>query len=106
MTRSLPAGHTEAGERVPAALGMDDDALEAVEHVPPEASLVGRPPRQQVVRGQDERRALTEQPGVELRHREPLHVDDVGASGGKASETERMLEHLHRKPQRRALEQA
>jgi hypothetical protein len=67
---------------------------------------VGRPPRQQVVCGQDERRALTEQPGLELRRREPLHVHDVGTSRGQTSETERVLERLDREPQARALEEA
>jgi hypothetical protein len=41
---------------------------------------------------------MPEQPGLQLRRREPLHVDDVGADGGQPRETDGMLQRLHRQP--------
>ena len=48
----------------------------------PELALLGRPPRQQVVRGEDRRRAEADE-RVGLRQRQPLHMQHVGAARGQ-----------------------
>jgi hypothetical protein len=58
------------------------------------------------VSGEDERTAGTEDPPVERRCREPLHVQDVARAGDEARCPERVLEHLHRYPQPGAAEDA
>ena len=98
--------NAERGQGLASALGVDDDPLEAAERPAPEAGLRRRPPRQQVVGGEHERRAVAQQPRVGLRQREPLHVDDVGRSRCEARQAERVLEHLQRHAQPRAAEEA
>ena len=99
MTRSFPAGTPNSASVCAPPLGVDNDALEASEHAPPQLGLVGRPARQQVVCRQDERRTVAEQPGFELRRGEPLQVDDVGTERCQPGEAERVLERFHRQPQ-------
>ena len=101
----LALGDPERGQRVAAALAVHDDALETVEEAAPERFLLRRAPWQQVVRGEDERSVVPQQPGVELRRRDPLEVEDVRADSGEPHQAERVLEHLQRQPQPRAAEE-
>ena len=95
----------ERGQRLAAALRVDDDPLEAAERTAPEAGLRGRSPGQEIVGGEDERRPVAQQPRVGLRQRKPLDVDDVGRGRRKARQPERMLQHLQRQAQPRAAEE-
>ena len=52
------------------------------------------------MRGEDDGRARAEEPAVGLRGAEPLHMHDVRLQRGEPSHPERMLERLHREPQR------
>ena len=72
-------GVGQLGQLVSPALAVDDDPVEAAEEPSPEVALRGSTAWQEVVRGEDERRALAEQPVVELRRGKPLDVGDVGA---------------------------
>ena len=98
-------GDAERRQRVAAALRMDDDPLETAECTPPESGLRGRPPGQQVVGGEDERRPVAKQPRVHLREREPLNVDEIGRGRCKARKAERMLQHFQRQSQPGAAEE-
>jgi hypothetical protein len=84
--------HTERREHLTATRRVDDDAVEAREQRAPEARAARRTPRQQIVRGEDERAIRTEQEPVELRHGEPLEVDDVRRAREHAARGERVLE--------------
>jgi hypothetical protein len=56
------------------------------------------------VRREDERQPRTEEPGVELGRREPLHVKDIAVCAGHAREGERVLERLDRQAELRSVE--
>ena len=72
----------EVGEGLAPSLAVHDDAVEAAQDSPPQASLGGGAPRQQVMGGEDRGRAEA-QLRVELREREPLDMQDVGAQAGE-----------------------
>src|SRR2546425_6263457 len=55
----------EPGERLPPALAVDHDAVEAAQQLLPERDLAGGPAWKQVVRGEDRRHAWTEENAVE-----------------------------------------
>ena len=74
MTRASTPSSASASR---AALGVHDDPVEALEQPLPEIAARRGAPRQQVVRGEDGRRAEAEV-HVGLRQRKPLHVHDVG----------------------------
>ena len=93
---SEPGGIGQLGQLVAPSLAVDDDPLEAAEQPPPEVVLCGGAAREQVVRGEDERRTLAKQPVVELRRCEPLDMGDVGAAPAQAGKPERMLDELDR----------
>ena len=95
----LLRAHAVSRQRVAPALGVDDNAVEAVEQPPPEPVPAGRAPWDEVVRGEDERPARPEQEHVELGHGEPLQVEDVGAPGEKPAHPDRVLERLGRAAQ-------
>ena len=57
------------------------------------------------MRGEDERRAVTQQPRVRLREAEPLQVDDVGARRGQPHQPDGVLGDLQRQTQPRAAEE-
>ena len=101
-----PGGIGQLGQLVAPALAVDDDPLEAAEEPPPEVELRGGAARQQVVRGEDERRTLAKQPVVELRRGEPLDVGDVGAAPAEAGKPERMLDELDRDAEARAAKES
>jgi hypothetical protein len=101
----LVLGDPEGGQRVATPFAVHDDALEAVEDPTPEALLGRRAPRQQVVRGEDERRVVPQQPRVELRRGYPLQVHDVGGDASEPSQPQRVLEHLQGQAQSRPLEE-
>ncbi len=96
----------DLGERVPAALAVHDDPVEAREEATPEVGAVRGAARQQVVRREDRRQVRTEEERVELRRRQPLHVEHVGLDAAQRGQPERMLRDLDRKAQRRAAEHA
>ncbi len=95
----------ELAERLAAALGVHDDAVEVPEQTLPELELVGRAAGQQVVRGED-RRALEVDVDVDLRHREPLQMQDVGTYPPERARHPDVLGRLQRQPCARAPEQA
>ena len=90
----LVLGKPEVDELAPAALGVHDDAREAVEERSPHRGLRERPPRDDVVSGEDGRTSWPEQPAVELGHSEPLHVDHVGLREREARHPERVLQRF------------
>ncbi len=94
----------ELGERLPAALAVHDDTIEAREEVAPQVLLLRRASRQKVVCSEDRRHARPQEPRVELRH-EPLHVHDVRTAAIQGSDAEGMLDDLQGQPQPRAAEQ-
>ena len=74
----LRLGDAEVDELPAAALGVDDDAVEAVEERAPHRRLASSVRRgMQVVRREDGGAARAEEPAVQLRRAEPLHVEDV-----------------------------
>src|SRR5581483_12014960 len=94
----------QRGETVAPALAVHDDAVEAGEQVTPQSLLRRRPPREEVVRGEDGRLARPQKAIVELGH-EPLDVQDVRAAAHEACDAERMLCDLERYAQPRADEE-
>src|SRR5581483_12363941 len=72
--------------------------------VSPQSLLQRRPPREEVVRGEDRRRARPQKAIVELGH-EPLDVQDVRAAAHEGCDAERMLCDLERYAQPRADEE-
>ena len=95
----------ELRQRVAAALGVDDDPLEAGEEPPPELRFAA------VRRGS--RSCAVSTSGARWRsshasssgQREPLQVDDVGRRRRQPGQPERMLQRLQREPQARAPEE-
>src|SRR5581483_4873370 len=82
-----------------------DDPVEAGKQVVPEPRAARRPPRKQVVRGEDQRPASAEEPPVEGRGGEPLDVEDVAALREQPRGPERVLEQLEGDAQARAPEE-
>jgi hypothetical protein len=81
---------------------MDDDPLEAAEEASPQLPLRSCSAREEVMRGEDERGPLAQQPVVDLWRRQPLDVGNVGVPPAETGKPERMLEELDRDPQPRA----
>ena len=96
----------ELGERLPAALAVDDDPVEAREEPAPELGAVRRAAGEEVVRGEDRGQVRAEEERVELRRGQPLDVEDVGVEAAERGEPERMLGDLERQAQPRAAEDA
>ena len=105
MTRSLSSATPNRGERLAAALAVHDDAVEAAEEAAPERFLLRRAPRQQVVRGEDERRAWRSSRASSSGA--ASHCTCTTSAGTRASRArpERVLERLQRQPQPRAAEE-
>ena len=95
----------ELGERVGAALAVDDDPVEAVEDAAPEIRAVSGAAREKVVRREDRRQMRPEEIRVELRRGHPLDMEHVRADAAEGGEAERMLRHLDRQPQSRPSEE-
>ncbi len=89
---------TELAQRLPAALCVHDDSVEPAEQPPPEIYLAGRAPREQVVCGEDRRRAKS-QPDISLRQSEPLQVNHIGPRTGERGEHGDVLNGLQRETQ-------
>ncbi len=97
-------GDADLGERVPAALAVDDDPVEAGEQPAPERRFVRGAARQEVVRRKNRGQMRAEEERVELGRGEPLHVEDVRLETAERGEAERMLHDLDRQAQPRAAE--
>jgi len=104
------AVYAELGERVPAALAVHDDPVEAREEPAPQAGAVRGAPREQVVCGENGRQVWAEEERVELGDGEPLNVEDVrvqaALEAAQRGKPERMLDNLERQAQPRPPEQA
>ena len=100
------ARHAELRQRLEAARAVHDDPVEPRKELSPELLAGHGPARQQVVRGEDERAARTEEPAVERRRGEPLDVQHVARPCEQPRRADRMLQHLHRHAQPRPAEHA
>ena len=87
-------GNAELHERATTPLAMGDDPVEAVEEAPPRACVTRGAAGQQVVGRKDERPAGVQEPGIHLRHRDPLEVEQVAVDGCQAGEGTRVAESL------------
>ncbi len=94
----------ELEQRLAATLGVDDDRVEALEEAPPEITLPGSAPRQEVVR-REHRRGAKPQSDVGLRQRQPLHVHDVRPRTAERRHDAEVLDRFQRQPNPGALEQ-
>ena len=99
------AGDAQRLERLRSTLAVHDDPLEAGEERTPEPDLRRRASREHVVRGQHARGPRAQEEAVELRGREPLHVDDVCAHHAEPGEPEGVLDCLDGDPQPRPSEE-
>ena len=93
---------SEGHQRRPAALAMDDDAVEPTKQPAPETGAMRRSPREQIVRREDQWRPRVQQPRVELRDVRPLEVHDVGVQHRQPTQSHDVLDRLHREPCPRA----
>ena len=98
MTRSLASGTPKEDSVLPPALAVRDDPVEAAEEALPRPRMTGRPPGQEVVRREDERRAGVQKPGIYLGRCDPLQVEDVAVRERLPREGERMLDALRGEP--------
>jgi endonuclease/exonuclease/phosphatase family metal-dependent hydrolase len=89
----------ELGEAFPAALAVNDDAVEAGEKVSPEPLLSRRPPWQKIVCREDRRHPRPQQQSVQLRRREPLHVQNIRAAKEQGRGARKVLHDLDRDAQ-------
>ena len=85
----------EVGERLAAALAVDDHAVEAREDAPPQVLAVGGSPRQEVVGGEAGRRPEPEM-DVRLWQGQPLQVQNVGTRQGERPHHVDVLDPLQR----------
>ena len=90
----------ELGERVPAALAVHDDPVEAREEPAPEVGAVRGAAGEEVVRREDRGQVRAEEERVELGRGQPLDVEDVRVEAAERGEAERMLRDLERQAQR------
>jgi hypothetical protein len=90
----------EPGEGFPAVLAVHDDPVEAREEPAPQVGAVRRAAGEQVVRREDGRQVGAKEERVELRHGEPLHVEDVRLEAAERGQPQRMLRHLDRQAER------
>ena len=88
----------EALEPLAAALGVNDDAVEAGEQLAPERLLPCGAPRKEIVGGEDERPARAKQQRVCLGCGEPLEMEHIAISAEQARHPEGVLERLQRHP--------
>ena len=95
MTRTFSARKTEVDELPAPALRVDDHALEAIEERLPHRRLRQRAARDDVVCGEDSGAARPEEPAIQLRRAEPLHVQHIRLREPEARHAERMLERFH-----------
>ena len=94
----------EVGERLAAALAVDDHAVEAREDAPPQVLAGGGSPRQEVVGGEDGRRPEPEM-DVRLWQGQPLQMQNVGTRQGERPHHVDVLDPLQRQPKPRTSEQ-
>ena len=81
MRTILRAVDAERGQLLDGPGAVHDDAVHRVEHTAPEVDLVGSPPRQHVVGGEDDRPLppdRLEPAQVVARQAQPLDVQHVG----------------------------
>jgi endonuclease/exonuclease/phosphatase family metal-dependent hydrolase len=96
----------DRGERVGAALAVDDDPVEPREEAAPEAGAVCSAAGEKIVRREDRRQVRPKEERVELGRRHPLDMQHVGTEPAQRRETERMLRDLEGQAQRRSPEHA
>src|SRR4029077_9278653 len=96
---------SQLGERVAALLAMDDDPVEALEEPEPQVGLVGGAAGEKVVRREDGGQVRVKEERVELRDRQPLHVEEVGLQAATGGDTDRALGHPERQAQPRPAEE-
>jgi endonuclease/exonuclease/phosphatase family metal-dependent hydrolase len=96
---------SQLGERVAAVLAVDDDPVEALEEPEPQVGLVGGAAGEKVVRREDGGQVRVKEERVELRDRQPLHMEDVSLQAAKGGEPDRVLGHLERQAQPRTAEE-
>ncbi len=90
---------TEVDELPTPALRVDDHAFEAIEERPPHRGLGQRAAWDDVVRGEDSGAARPEEPAIQLRRAEPLHVHDIRLREPETRHAEGMFETLHSQTQ-------
>ena len=96
--RDHPSLGPELGEPLATALAVHDDSVEVREQLAPETGVCCSSPRQQVVRGEDRRRAKP-QMHIRLRKSEPLQVQHVGTCARERAHYLEVLDRLQRQPQ-------